>query len=414
MYRMIGLKSSTPLPITFFKRSYWSGFRLQSASYIVSTLVYQFTNFITLYILNGHLQDYFFAKFILIQNLSSVLGMIVSMGMNPNSLSILCKQHEREGVWTNFFAFIVINSFTLYCLCFIFNLIVPIADFSVFICLFYLTFVLENNLSYLAVVELKTNLIMVVSVVRFILLPLLILLLIHPDSLTNVFLCYSSCAFISSLIYCIGLKIKLRSINFGFFYTRSVLKINLPFFISNISLSLSEYFLNSMLFSYKEGAKFIRVNTILKQLTNLLLFIPNKTLFLMVPKMLNSDSKESSRRMLVGNLFLYGILVLIFLVFRNFIYTHYRFPTGVMNIDLLTCLFFAWGVLSIGNQYFGNKLIIAGKHITRNIADIILALLNLLMFWFLIRSLPQFAYVLASITSFLAVNLFVIYSVRKR
>jgi O-antigen/teichoic acid export membrane protein len=411
---MIGLKSSTPLPITFFKRSYWSGFRLQSASYIVSTLVYQFTNFITLYILNGHLQDYFFAKFILIQNLASVIGMIVSMGMNPSSLSILYKQHERERLWTNFFVFIVINSLTLYCLCFIFNLIVPIADFTAFVSIFYLTFLLENNLSYVAVVQLKTNLIMVVSAVRFILLPLSILLLIHPDSLRNVFLCYSSCAFISSLIYYIGLKIKLRGINFRFFYTPEVLKINIPFFISNISLSLSEYFLNSMLFSYKEGAKFIRINTILKQLTNLLLFIPNKTLFLMVPKLLQGGSKESSRNILVSNVTIYGGLVVVFLVFRNFIYAHYRFPTDVMNIDLLTILFFLWGFLSIGNQFLGNKLIISGKHITRNICDVVLALLNLLMFRSLIKALPQFAYIIASLISFFAINVFLIFSARRR
>lgn len=392
-----------------------SNFRFQSIFYIGSTLIYQLTNFISLYVLNTYLQDNFFAKFILIQNLASVFGMIVSMGMNPNSISILLKNNPAFKVYGSYFVTIILNSFVLYTSCFIFNKILPFNfDFSVLICLFYFLTSTENSLSYLAVAELKTSLIMIVSICRFIMLPVLILTTIEPASLYGVLLSYCLAGSVSTIIYFIGLDVRInKSVDFKFFYTRNTLSINVPFFISNISVAISEYVLNKMLFSFKGGAQYIRINTILKQLTNLLLFIPNKTLFLMVPKVLKTKgSTDKSKNLLYVNIAIYLLLVVLFFLFRNLIYTYYHFP-NTTNINLLAILFFTWGLLSIGNQYLGNRLIISGKHLIRNAADIILAITNVLVFWILIHSFPKFAYVIASIVSFLIINLFLTYRVRK-
>ncbi len=392
-----------------------SDFKSQSIFYIGSTFIYQLTNFINLYVLNAYLQDTFFAKFILIQNLASVFGMIVLMGMNPNSISILLKNNPVNKIYSSYFITIILNSLVLYISCLIFIKTLRFSfDFSFFICLFYLIVSIENSLSYLAIAELKTSLIMVVSIFRFVMLPALIFTAIEPASLQGVLLSYCLAGLGSSLIYFIGLQVRInKSVDFKFFYTRTTLEINLPFFISNISVVLSEYVLNKMLFSFEGGAQYIRVNTILKQLTNLLLFVPNKTLFLMVPKMLKAnESADKSERMLYVNITIYIVLVVLFLLFRNSIYGYYHFPNSA-GINLLAILFFLWGLLSIGNQYLGNRLIISGKHLIRNAADIILAITNVLVFWILIHSFPKFAYVIASIVSFLIINLFLIYRVRK-
>jgi len=392
-----------------------SDFKFQSIFYIGSTFIYQLTNFINLYVLNAYLQDTFFAKFILIQNLASVFGMIVSMGMNPNSISILLKNNSVNKIYSSYFITIILNSLVLYISCFIFIKALPFSsDFSFFICLFYLIVSIENSLSYLAIAELKTSLIMVVSICRFVMLPVLIFTAIEPASLLGVLLSYCVAGLVSSLIYFIGLQVRInKSVDFKFFYTRTTLAINLPFFISNISVVLSEYVLNKMIFSFKDGAQYIRINTILKQITNLLLFIPNKTLFLMVPRMLKPRvSEDRSGRLLYVNITIYTLLVVLFLLFKNSIYDYYHFPNS-SGINLHAILFFLWGLLSIGNQYLGNRLIISGKHLIRNAADIILAITNVLVFWILIHSFPQFAYVFASIISFLIINLFLIYRLRR-
>lgn len=79
-----------------------SDFKSQSIFYIGSTFIYQLTNFISLYVLNAHLQDAFFAKFILAQNLALVFGMIVSVGMNPNSISSLLKKNSANKVYSSY------------------------------------------------------------------------------------------------------------------------------------------------------------------------------------------------------------------------------------------------------------------------------------------------------------------------
>lgn len=386
---------------------------LQNVSFIGSSIVYQLTNFLTLFILSNRLENTIFAKFIILQNLSAVFGILVTMGINPNVISLLLQKFDKQIIWSSYFLMILTHFGILTILFYGANAFVSAVEINAFILGFYFFSILENALGYLAIADLKMKTIWLISICRIIILPSTLLIFIHSNSLNGVLFSYIVTGVIITTIYSLQLGIKpTRSSSFSFFYKKNVLAINAPFFISNISTSVSEYLLNRLLFSFTIGAQIIRVNTVMKQLVNLLLFVPNKTMAIMVPQVFSGASVRSSKIFVyTGGMYLVGGVV--FFTFKNIIYHYYKLPELPL-IDWIAVTFFMWGFFSIGNQYLGNMLILKNKAIVRNVADVLLGAVNLFIFWLLTTHIPELAYAGSSLISFIAINIFLFFFLKKK